>query len=108
MEAPLSGVGIVDDIPVVDYHRSFVPPDAWTEKRIFAIVDSADYESTMYVNDEARPVSTHRGGYTPFKGELTEALKYGEENNLYLHIVDDLQNNLQPRGKQAKKLHPHS
>src|SRR5205807_10485200 len=73
-EAALSGIGKGGEVHErVWYRRNFDVPGGWTGKRIWLHFGAVDWESTVWVN--GREMGTHRGGYTPFAYDITEALK---------------------------------
>ena len=63
-----------------------------------------DYEAKVWLNGVY--LGSHRGGYTPFSFNITQALQDGE-NQLYLR-AEDVNSCTQPRGKQSWKEAPDS
>nr|NIR02503.1 beta-galactosidase [Gemmatimonadales bacterium] len=99
-ESGLSGVGNTDFIPSVWYRRTFRVPDAWERCRVLLHFGAVDYDAAVWVNGSL--VGAHRGGYTPFKFDVTESLREGE-NELIVRAADDTRNPLQPVGKQSER-----
>jgi beta-galactosidase/beta-glucuronidase len=101
----LSGVEEAGVLLDLAYRKEFVLPDEWltNDQRIFLHIDGADYRSVMRVNNSG-PLIEHRGGYTPFRAEVTGEVRAGE-NTMYLHVVDDMADPLQPKGKQSMLLY---
>jgi len=97
-ESPLSGLGLRDFMPCVWYRRRFRVPEAWSGRSLALHCGAVDYDATVWLNG-AR-VGTHRGGYTPFRLDLTPHLRPGD-NTLVLRAVDDTRDPLQPSGKQS-------
>ena len=92
-----SGLGPTDEIhPVIWYRRAFTVPQEMQGKRILIRFGAGDFECAVYVNGQQ--VGTHKGGYTPFALDVTDALVEGE-NDLCLRVQDD-PDCTQPRGKQ--------
>ena len=92
-----SGLGPTDEIhPVIWYRRAFTVPQEMQGKRILIRFGAVDFECAVYVNGQQ--VGTHKGGYTPFALDVTDALVEGE-NDLCLRVQDD-PDCTQPRGKQ--------
>ncbi len=92
-----SGLGPTDEIhPVIWYRRSFTVPAEMQGRRILIRFGAVDFECAVYVNGQQ--VGTHKGGYTPFALDVTDALVEGE-NDLCLRVKDD-PDCTQPRGKQ--------
>lgn len=94
-----SGIHTEKLIDVVWYRRSFTIPDAFAGKRILLRFGAVDYAARVYVNGLF--IGEHRGGYTPFAFDITDALKDGE-NDLCVY-VEDRADGRQPRGKQYWK-----
>ncbi len=96
-QTKLSGLGPTDEIhPVIWYRRSFTVPQEMQGRRVLLRFGAVDFSCTVYVNGEQ--VGEHRGGYTPFAIDITNALTEGE-NDLCLRVQDD-PDCTQPRGKQ--------
>jgi beta-galactosidase/beta-glucuronidase len=104
-ESELSGIGEVDFHPCVWYRREFTVPEAWAGQRVILHVGAADYEATVWVNGQR--AGTHRGGYTPFRFDVTDLLQPGD-NRLVVRAVDDTRSRLQPSGKQSHEYHSHA
>ncbi len=100
-ESRLSGIGKTEFMPCVWYRRQFGVPAGWEGKRVWLHFGAVDYEATVWVNGVK--VGSHRGGYTPFRFDITSALR-ADENELVVRAVDDTRNPLQPSGKQSDKL----
>ncbi len=63
------------------YCHSFVPEEAWKEKRVRALFCAVYHDAHIYLNGEE--IGCHlNSGYTPFVVELTAGLRFGEENQL--------------------------
>ncbi|MBR5288461.1 MAG: glycoside hydrolase family 2 [Clostridia bacterium] len=92
-----SGLGPTDEIhPVIWYRRSFTVPAEMQGRRILLRFGAVDFECDVYVNGVR--VGGHKGGYTPFAIDVTNALVEGE-NDLCVRVQDD-PDCTQPRGKQ--------
>jgi len=103
-ESRLSGIGTRDFMPCVWYARKFSIPRPWRRRRVLLHFGAVDYEATVWVN--GRRVGFHRGGYTPFTCEITDALVSGA-NLLVVRAVDDTRSRLQPSGKQSMGYDSH-
>ncbi|MCF6467651.1 glycoside hydrolase family 2 [Nonomuraea sp. MG754425] len=75
-ETPASGIE-AHWLPVAWYRRSFTVPDGWRGQRVVLQFGAVHHEATVWVNDVE--VVTHRGGYTPFEADVTDALRDGEQ-----------------------------
>lgn len=100
-ESPLSGVGRKDFMNCVWYRKPFTLPESFDGKRVLLHFGAVDYAATVWVN--GTKVGTHRGGYTPFCFDITDALVKGE-NVIVLSAVDHLRDRNQPSGKQSQRL----
>ena len=78
------------------YETSFVAPTSWQGQRVFLRVGSALYYAKVYLNGQL--VGSHEGGSTPFAIELTDALKYGQDNLVSIQIEDRLASTRIPTG----------
>ncbi|HET7558445.1 MAG TPA: glycoside hydrolase family 2 TIM barrel-domain containing protein [Limnochordia bacterium] len=98
-QSPESGIGDRTEHPVVWYRRRFEAPQAWRDRRILLHFGAVDYAATVWVNGAF--MGQHRGGYTPFAFDVTDALGDGE--NIVVVRVEDRPDIDQPRGKQRAK-----
>ena len=96
-QTKMSGIGPTDEIhPVLWYGRKLVIPEDMRGRRILLCFGAVDFEAGVYVNGEC--AGRHRGGYTPFRLDITPLLKAGE-NDLRVR-AEDRPDCSQPRGKQ--------
>lgn len=96
-QSKLSGIGPTDEIhPVLWYRRAFTVPEQMKGRRVLLRFGAVDFEATVYVN--GKQIGAHKGGYTPFALDITQALCEGE-NDLCVRVQDD-PDCTQPRGKQ--------
>lgn len=66
------------------YRLRFTPSSAWQGKRVRVLFDGVQHFSTVYLNDEK--VGGRPYGYVPFLCDLTENLRFGEENVLAVRV----------------------
>ncbi|MFO0841056.1 MAG: glycoside hydrolase family 2 TIM barrel-domain containing protein [Gemmataceae bacterium] len=99
VESALSGV--MESHPHVWYRRTFEVPKAWAGQRVLLHFGAVNWEATVYVNGQK--VTTHQGGYDPFAIDITEALKPGEPQELFVAVHNPIDAGTQPRGKQVRK-----
>jgi len=84
------------------YSKNFFVPTAWQEQRIFIRVGSANYASSLWLNNQI--IGNHEGGHLPFSFEITDHIVWGEENHLSIKIDNHLKptrvpsSNIQPIG----------
>ena len=94
-QCPYSGVGEETGHNIVWYSRSFeyrLPKG----KRLLLHFEGADYFAKVWLNGEL--LGTHKGGYSRFTVDATEALRRGK--NLLVVRCEDERIALQSRGKQ--------
>lgn len=98
-ESKLSGIGNRDFMVSVWYQRKLEIPEKWKNKRIFVNFGAVDYLTTVWLN--GMEIGSHKGGYTPFRFEITNFLK--NDNILTVNAYDDTRTHLQPSGKQSDR-----
>ena len=98
-ESVLSGIGNVDYMNAVWYKRDLDIPAEWKGKSVLVHFGAVDYFARVWVNGKF--VGEHRGGYTPFSVDITDALKE-EGNSIVLLAEDDTKGGHQPVGKQSQ------
>lgn len=103
-ESKLSGLGYTDFMNAVWYRRTFTLPASFAGKRVLLHFGAVDYEAHIYLN--GKEVGAHKGGYTPFTIEITDALSAGE-NVLVVYAEDDVRSCKQPAGKQSQQLNSY-
>ena len=82
--APLSGVADGGDTGY--YRRTIVVPREWKGRRVFVVVGAADHDTTGFL--DGAEVGHNVGGYVPFEFELTDRVKWGEEQTLSFKVWD--------------------
>ncbi|MBO5726210.1 MAG: beta-galactosidase, partial [Clostridia bacterium] len=68
--------------------------------RVFLHIGASDYETDVWVNDTF--VGKHKGGYTSFAFDITNAANIGD-NLITIRALDDTRSCKQPSGKQSHK-----
>ena len=101
LESKLSGIGHTDFVNAVWYRRTFELPGSWKGKRIFLHFGAVDYECRAWVN--GTPAGQHYGGSVSFAFEITDAIEAGA-NELVVYAFDDVRSDVQPSGKQSRRL----
>ena len=66
------------------YRRSFTAPAEWAGKHVELTFEGAAHEAAVFVNGEH--VLTHSCGYTAFSIDLSDLLRYGEENLIAVRL----------------------
>ena len=92
-----SGIGDKAVHDTVWYKRTFKIDRENKGQRAFLCFNAADYETDVWVN--GNHAIKHIGGFTPFKADITQYLKDGE-NEITVRCIDTLETSV-PRGKQS-------
>lgn len=95
-ESKLSGIGFEDFMAVVWYRRT-LKLEKSAGKRALLHFGAVDYACEIWVNGIS--CGTHKGGYSSFTVDVTDALQDGE-NTIVVNAQDDLRSHKQPSGKQ--------
>ena len=100
VESALSGVGrAVTENDALWYSREITIPKDWDGQRIILHFGAVDWKAEVYVDD--RFVGEHKGGYTPFSFDITDALGKGRRHTLKVKVTDSTDKWYQPHGKQV-------
>jgi len=81
------------------YNTTFKTPEKWGTNRILLHFEASDWETTVWLNGNM--VGIHRGGYDPFRFDITEFLIEGSTQDLVVLVWDPTDKSSQPRGKQV-------
>ncbi|MDE6025463.1 MAG: glycoside hydrolase family 2 protein [Lachnospiraceae bacterium] len=81
---------------VSGYRRVITAPEAWRGQNIILTIDGAAHESEVFLNGEK--LGGHSCGYTAFSVDLTEKLRYGEDNVLVIKVDSRETLNIPPFG----------
>ena len=90
--------GAEDEAVIGWYKRSITVPQEWQGKRVYLVVGASDWHTTGWF--DGAEVGQFKGGYTPFEFELTDAIKWGDVQELILR-VDDTEHDFKLYGKQG-------
>lgn len=97
-ESELSGVNkTVAPNDYLIYKKSFFLPSDFNKGRVYINFGAVDQIATVYINGKC--VGTHKGGYTPFRFELSEYINESE-NDLVVLVKDFSDTKFYSRGKQ--------
>ena len=78
------------------YVKKAYIPSGWKGQRVFIRVGSAVYLSTIYLNGVR--IGSHEGGHLPFAFEITEKIRWGEENVIAISVENVLKPSRVPSG----------
>ncbi|MBU6531727.1 glycoside hydrolase family 2 protein [Streptomyces mayonensis] len=102
-EARLSGVGEQDFMRAVWYRRTLTVPREWDGERLLLHFGAVDHDATVWVN--GTEVGRHRGGFTGFTVDITDAAPAGVPVPLVVRARDE-PTAPQARGKQSVAFAP--
>ncbi|WP_236589066.1 glycoside hydrolase family 2 protein [Ramlibacter aurantiacus] len=103
-ESQASGIGDRGFHQVCWYQREFELTPA--DDRVILHFGAVDYAARVWVNGEL--VVTHEGGHTPFRADITQALRPDGKQVVTVRADDDPHDLTKPRGKQDWQPEPHS
>jgi hypothetical protein len=99
-ESLLSGIERHDDH--MFYRKLVTVPSGWnigSGQRLRLNFGAVDYLATVYVN--GTKVAEHKGGYTAFTADITDALKGTGPQEIVVDVTDTTDANTQQVGKQS-------
>jgi len=67
------------------YSRTFNVPGSWKDKVVRLAFGAVNYVAEVWLNDEV--VGFHEGGYTPFEFDISDLLKFEEDNFLVVRVI---------------------
>ena len=76
-ESEASGIGNTDFLEAVWYRRTVTVPADWSGRRVVLHFGAVDHDATVWVNDVE--VVRHRGGFSSFETDITDAVGEGPE-----------------------------
>jgi beta-galactosidase/beta-glucuronidase len=83
------------------YRRALKVPKSWATKRVLLHFDAVDWEATVWI--DGKQIGAHRGGYSPFTFDVTDAVSPDRTHELVVGVWDPSDAGTQPRGKQTNK-----
>ncbi|MEI8110437.1 MAG: sugar-binding domain-containing protein [Chitinophagia bacterium] len=100
IESSLSGVQkIVGETNELWYHRTFIIPYNWRDKKILLHFGAVDWKTEVWVNEIK--IGTHEGGFTPFNWDISPFLHKDSLQEIIVKVWDPTDQGFQPRGKQV-------
>ncbi|MCM4159868.1 glycoside hydrolase family 2 [Antarcticibacterium flavum] len=66
------------------YLKNIFVPQEWEQKRAFLKFEGSNQITTVFVN--GKKIGEHRGGYTGFVFDVSEALNFGQANELKIEV----------------------
>ncbi|ATB37916.1 hydrolase [Cystobacter fuscus] len=101
VESQLSGLERHEDH--MFYRKLVTVPASWqigAGQRLLLNFGAVDYHARVWVN--GKQVAEHKGGYTAFTADITDALSGTGEQEIFVAVTDTTGAN-QPRGKQSSR-----
>lgn len=105
-ETPASGLELKGFLDRVWYQRSFEAPTLAKGERLILHFEAADFVTRVWLNGTF--IGRHKGGYTRFSFDVTDALTAGGSQTLRVCCDDDPHDLAKPRGKQDWLEQPHA
>mgnify|MGYP001156514777 FL=1 len=103
LESSLSGVAKpLDADEKLWYFRTFTIPEKWQGQAILLHFGAVDWQTNVWLNGIF--IGSHSGGYLPFTFDLTQHVRFFNNNELIISVADPSDDGMQARGKQT--LHP--
>ncbi len=78
--------GVKNEADIGWYRRGVKVPESWKGQRVFLVVGASDHDTTGWF--DGNKLGEHSGGYTPFEFEITDLVKWGEEQKITLRAWD--------------------
>jgi hypothetical protein len=101
MESQLGGLGrTLSSSQRAWYQRKFEIDPSWKDQKLLLHFGAVDWHAEVWVNGVR--AGEHRGGYDPFTFDITDLVKFGEDNVLVLGVSDPSDSGTQPLGKQRR------
>lgn len=98
---PLQASGCINYQGEAWYRKHFVPSDEWKDKKLFLHFEAIMGKSKVWVNGHL--VKEHFGGFLPVIADISQYLKFGEENVIAVW-ADNSDDPSFPPGKQQDML----
>ena len=105
IESSLSGVmRPLEPGKTLWYKREVEIPAGWDGKNIILNFGAVDYKTEVFVNGtSARDrIGTHTGGHSSFSFDITRKLSDSRKATIYVKVIDNTDENMQPVGKQRR------
>ncbi|MGY5764088.1 glycoside hydrolase family 2 protein [Brachybacterium sp. DNPG3] len=99
-ETAASGIGERDYLEAVWYRRTITVPADWEGLRPILHLGAVDHDATVWANGVE--VARHRGGFTPFRADLSQVAGVGAGSEVEIVVrARDPKDGPQARGKQS-------
>ena len=75
-----------DDADIGWYKKMIKVPSKWSNERLFLIIGASDWETHVWLDGQL--LGSHKGGYVPFEFDLSDYLKYDQDQALVIRVDD--------------------
>lgn len=73
---------------LVNYEKDVEIPAEWKEKKVYIRFKGVNSIANVFIN--GKHAGEHRGGYTAFVYDISDMLKYGEKNTVWVRVTNAL------------------
>lgn len=80
------------------YERTFSVPDVYRNERLVLRFDAVTHYAKVYLNSVL--IAEHKGGFLPFEAEITEAVKWNQDNLLQVAVDNMVNHSTLPVGNE--------
>ena len=80
------------------YERTFSVPDVYRNERLVLRFDAVTHYAKVYLNSVL--IAEHKGGFLPFEAEITEAVKWNQDNLLQVAVDNRVNHSTLPVGNE--------
>ncbi|KJZ72780.1 hypothetical protein HIM_07855 [Hirsutella minnesotensis 3608] len=98
IESGLSGIQALG-VSNMWFAKIFQVPRNWQGKSVLLHFESVDYEATVFVNGVR--FGNHVGGYSRLTLDVTQQVRFGQDNQLLVFVRDPTDSEVIPVGKQT-------
>ncbi len=96
VETPFNNFDETNYQRVSSYKKTITVSEKFKGKRVILNFEGVMTYSEVYINDLL--VSVHKGGYTPFKIDITDNITVGEEFTIFVKVDSNERNDIPPFG----------
>lgn len=80
------------------YERTFSVPDVYRNERLVLRFDAVTHYAKVYLNSVL--IAEHKGGFLPFEAEITESVKWNQDNLLQVAVDNRVNHSTLPVGNE--------
>ncbi|MEM2981412.1 MAG: glycoside hydrolase family 2 TIM barrel-domain containing protein [Thermoproteota archaeon] len=79
------------------YSRDFYVPEDWRGRKVTLCFEGVNYKAKVWINNVY--LGEHEGGFTPFSFRAENALKFGDDNRVFIMVDNTLTKKTIPPGE---------